>query len=738
MTKAAKDQQTRSSPRGPAKTRTRSGRESAKREPASAKSRTPKPDLQIVQTQVFRGPNYWSYEPCIRMLVDLGSLEEWPSNQIPGFNEALLALLPGVAEHSCSLGRSGGFGERLVDGTWLGHVAEHVALELQRETGAHISRGKTRSAGETGRYNVIYGYWEETVGAEAGKLAVRIVNHAVKAEKDFDFLAELERLIKLAERRAFGPSTQAIIDEAASRDIPWMRLNERSLIQLGQGKYQQRIRATMTSMTSAARGRHRLGQEDDEPAPRGGRAAGPSERGGAHARTRRSRRPGASAIPVVTKPLDGNHGRGVGLNLLRREGRSARGSSVRSASRATDGWSSRRSFAGTTTAMLVVGGRMVAIAERDAGARGRRRRAHGAGAGRDHEPGPASRDRPREGAHEDHGRHQGRGVRAQPGVRRSTTFRAEGERVLLVATGNMSTGGISIDRTFEAHEDNIEIAEEAARVVGLDVAGIDFLAPDITLPVRETGGAIVEVNAAPGFRMHTHPTEGEPQYVAKPVIDALFPQGTPSRIPIVAVTGLEREDHHHADDRPHLPRTRPQDRHDLDRRRLHRRAAREAGRRLGSEIGADGAAEPQGRHGGVRGRPRRDPPRGSRLRPQRRRRRAERHGRPPGAARRRDAGAARRGEAGGRRGRPEDRLGGAERRRSVGARDAPAYRRAGDPVLDEGEARARGSVDPSRPQGDRPRARSPRRADGAQGRAGARRRSPTCTCCRRRSTGGRG
>ncbi len=284
MTKAAKGQQSRSPQRGPAKTRTRGARESVKREPAAAKSRTPKPDLKIVQTQVFRGPNYWSYEPCIRMLVDLGSLEEWPSNQIPGFNEGLLSLLPGVAEHSCSLGREGGFGERLADGTWLGHVAEHVALELQRETGAHISRGKTRSAGETGRYNVIFGYWEETVGVEAGKLAVRIVNHAVKAEKGFDFLAELERLIKLAERRAFGPSTQAIIDEAASRDIPWMRLTSDRSIQLGQGKYQQRIRATMTSMTSALAVDIASRQEDDEPAPRGGGAPRAAERGGPHRR----------------------------------------------------------------------------------------------------------------------------------------------------------------------------------------------------------------------------------------------------------------------------------------------------------------------------------------------------------------------------------------------------------------------------------------------------------------------
>ncbi|HEV2950492.1 MAG TPA: hypothetical protein VGZ51_00160, partial [Actinomycetota bacterium] len=175
-----------------AKRPTRASRSTIKRQPASAKPSKPKPDLKIVQTQVFRGPNYWSYEPSIRMLVDLGSLEEWPSNQILGFNEGLLELLPGVAEHSCSLGRRGGFGERLVDGTWLGHVAEHIALELQRETGAHISRGKTRSAGEPGQYNVIYGYWEETVGVEAGKLAVRVVNHLVKPVKDFDFLAELE------------------------------------------------------------------------------------------------------------------------------------------------------------------------------------------------------------------------------------------------------------------------------------------------------------------------------------------------------------------------------------------------------------------------------------------------------------------------------------------------------------------------------------------------------------------
>jgi cyanophycin synthetase len=517
-----------------ADTRTRAGRRSVKREPASAKSSKPKPDLKIVQTQVFRGPNYWSYEPSIRMLVDLGSLEEWPSNRIPGFNEGLLELLPGVAEHSCSLGRRGGFGERLVDGTWLGHVAEHIALELQRETGAHISRGKTRGADEAGQYNVIYGYWEETVGVESGKLAVRIVNHLVEPEKDFDFLAELERLILLAERRAFGPSTQAIIDEAASRDIPWMRLNERSLIQLGHGKYQQRIRATMTSITSALavdvasdkKMTNQLLAAAGLPVPR-------SE----VVRTADDAVAAAGRIghPVVTKPLDGNHGRGVGLNLL--DEQAVRIGFQRALEQSRDGRVVVETFIhGSDYRVLVVGGRMAAIAERVP--------AHVVGDGEHtvRELVDITNLDPRRGiGHEKVLTRITVDAKAEEFVRGQgfelDEVPPEGQSVLLVATGNMSTGGISIDRTWEAHEDNIEIAEEAARVVGLDVAGIDFLAPDIGLPVRETGGAIVEVNAAPGFRMHTHPTEGEPQYVAKPVIDGLFPQGTPSRIPIIAVTG---------------------------------------------------------------------------------------------------------------------------------------------------------------------------------------------------------
>jgi cyanophycin synthetase len=516
-------------------TTARNGRARAKRgdSPAQRKAR-PKPDLSIVQTQVFRGPSFWSYEPAIRMLVDLGSLEDWPSNTISGFNEGLLAVLPGVGEHSCSLGKQGGFRERLADGTWMGHVAEHVALELQRESGAHVYRGKTRGAGAPGRYNVIFGYWEEQVGVEAGKLAVRLVNHLVRKEPGFDFRAELERLILIAERRAFGPSTQALIDEAASRDIPYLRLNEASLVQLGWGKYQQRVRATMTSKTSALsvdiagdkKMTNGLLAAAGLPVPRSEVVRSEDEAVTAAMRI---------GYPVVTKPLDGNHGRGVCLDLGDEE--AVRGGYRRALAQARRGIVVVESFVtGHDYRVLVVGGKMVAIAQRVP--------AHVMGDGRRsvRKLVELTNQDPRRGiGHEkvltritvdktavDLVRKQGFEMNDVP---------PKGRMVLLAATGNMSTGGISIDMTWEAHEDNVEIAEEAARVVGLDVAGIDFLAPDITKPVRETGGAIVEVNAAPGLRMHTHPTEGEPQYVAKDVIDLLFPPGTPSRIPIVAVTG---------------------------------------------------------------------------------------------------------------------------------------------------------------------------------------------------------
>ncbi|MDQ1602690.1 MAG: cyanophycin synthetase [Actinomycetota bacterium] len=495
---------------------------------------TPSPDLTILETRVYRGPNLWSYEPAVHLLVDLGSLEDHPSHTIPGFVDGLLDALPGIARHSCSRGKRGGFVERLKEGTWLGHVSEHVALQLQQEAGHDIRRGKTRGTGTRGQYNVVYGYVEERVGLSASRLAVRLVNHLVRAEPDFDFPAELEAFLLKAERTAFGPSTQAILDEAASRDIPWLRLNEHSLVQLGQGVHQRRIRATMTSNTSA------LAVDiagDKELTTRLLAAAGLPVPKSESVRTVEQALRAADRIgyPVVCKPLDGNHGRGVVLDIADAE--ELRAAFDVSQEQSRRGWVVVESLiAGKDYRVLIIGGRLVALAERVP--------AHVVGdeVHTVRELVDETNADPRRGfGHEkvltrikvddaavELVREQGFGLDDAP---------AEGTMVKLTLTGNMSTGGISIDRTLEAHPDNVEIAEEAARVVGLDVAGIDFICPDIAEPVLETGGAICEVNAAPGFRMHTHPTVGEAQYVAKPVVDSLFPPGAPSRIPIVAVTG---------------------------------------------------------------------------------------------------------------------------------------------------------------------------------------------------------
>jgi len=497
----------------------------------------PLPELRILETRTLRGPNYWSHTPAIRMLVDLGVLEHFPSNTIPGFVEGLIKRIPSLEDHACSLNRRGGFVTRLRDGTWVGHVAEHVALELQNLAGTQVRIGKTRGAGHEGRYNVIFEYREESVGLEAGRMAVRLVNHLVAPhdpEHALDYGLELEALIRLAERQAFGPSTQAILDEAASRDIPFIRLDRHSLVQLGQGVYQQRIRATMTSRTSGIaidvasdkNLTNRLLDAAGLPVPKSEVIT--TEQGAVDAvRT--------IGVPCVLKPLDGNHGRGVQLDLRSEEDvRRAFGPAL-AESRSRD-VVVESYITGNDYRCLVIGGKMAAIAERVP--------ASVVGDGRHTvaELVDKTNADPRRGiGHEkvltriavndaaiELLRGQGLELDAVP---------KRGQRVKLALTGNMSTGGTSIDRTMEAHPDNVEIAEMAARVVGLDVAGIDFICPDITVPVRETGGAIVEVNAAPGFRMHTHPTEGEPQYVAKPVIDLLFPPGAAARIPILGVTG---------------------------------------------------------------------------------------------------------------------------------------------------------------------------------------------------------
>ncbi|MFN3944701.1 MAG: cyanophycin synthetase [Allosphingosinicella sp.] len=503
--------------------------------------------MRVVEKTVYRGPHFFSHTPMVRVQVDLGRMEDWPSDRIAGFNEALLKLLPGLHNHHCCFKRRGGFVRRLESGTWMGHIAEHVALELQTRAGHRCTRGKTRSVkGRPGVYNIMFSYREEEVGLAAGRFALELVNDLLpeelrgiegldriyELEGPYDFDRRLAALERLVRRTSFGPTTQALVDEAERRGIPVMRLNEGSLLQLGHGKHQQRIRASISGLTSQistdiAGDKHftkRLLDESGVPVPKGVVVRDVEEAAKA------ARRLG---WPLVTKPLDGNHGRGVTI-------------AIRSEEQLRFGFAEAQEhgrrviveqfFEGKDHRILVIDGKLVAVAERVP--------AHVVGDGISSIAELVeivNRDPRRGDGHEkvmtriridDHVVE----FIARAGLTPDSIPQA-GETVMLRATANLSTGGTAIDRTNEIHPDNAAIALRAARIVGLDIAGIDFMAPDIGRSVRETGGGVIEVNAAPGFRMHLEPSEGPPRDVARPVIDMLFPRGAPTRIPILAITG---------------------------------------------------------------------------------------------------------------------------------------------------------------------------------------------------------
>lgn len=492
--------------------------------------------IHILDSRVYRGPNIWARMPVILLKVDIGELEDRPTNKIEGFYDGLVGLMPSLYNHTCSLDRPGGFLERMREGTWLGHVLEHIALELQTLAGSEVGRGLTRSTDERGVYNVVYQYVQQDLGLAAGQSGVRLLNWLVyKDDADFSFQQELERITRIAERLAYGPSTNALVVEAERRDIPVMRLDtRRSLVQLGYGVHQERIWATVTSKTSniavdiAANKRltNQLLEGVGIPVPRSRTVEDVNDAAGA-ARS--------IGYPVVLKPLDGNHGRGVRINL--QDETEVREAFPEAAAESRGGSVIVESYIqGRDYRILVIGGKLVACAERVP--------AHvtGDGVHTVQQLIDITNADPRRGI--GHEKVLTR-INVDDAVRDLLNKRGmsldsapdEGQFVQLRLTGNMSTGGISIDRTDEIHPDNIEIAEQAAQVIGLDIAGIDMIVDDITQPVKDQGGAICEVNAGPGFRMHTHPTEGHPRDVARPVLDLLFPPGKPARIPIVAVTG---------------------------------------------------------------------------------------------------------------------------------------------------------------------------------------------------------
>jgi cyanophycin synthetase len=505
--------------------------------------------MTVLEKGVYRGPHYYSHTPMVRIMVDLGHMEEWPSNRIPGFAEALVEMLPGLERHGCCFKKRGGFVRRLHEGTWIGHVAEHVAIELQTMAGNRVTRGKTRSVkGKTGVYNVMFAYVQEEVGLMAGRIAFELVNSLLpeelqgvkgltriyEIEGEFDFERRLADLKRLVRRASFGPTTQTLIDEANRRGIPMLRLDRQSLIQFGHGKYQQRIRASITGRTSLVAvdiaGNKNLTKQlladSGIPVPRGVVVRSGDE---AVQEARRLR------YPLVTKPLDGNHGRGVTIGIADEE-QLRFGFAEALAQAKTRDIIVEQYFAGHDHRILIVDGKFIAVAERIP--------AHviGDGVHTITQLVDIVNQDPRRGVgHENVMTRIKIDAHVLEYIARSglaaESIPAAGDVVMLRATANLSTGGTAVDRTNEIHPDNAEIARRAAMIVGLDIAGIDFIAPDITRSVRETGGGIIEINAAPGFRMHIEPSEGAPRDVARPVMEMLFPKGSRSRVPILAITG---------------------------------------------------------------------------------------------------------------------------------------------------------------------------------------------------------
>ena len=500
--------------------------------------------MRLLHKTIYRGPHLFSGLPMVRLQVDLGTLETRPTNTLPGFTDELLSLLPGLGHHGCSYKAEGGLIRRMVEGTWLGHVVEHVALELQTRAGTPVTRGKTRSVkGRPGVYNILFCYRHEAVGLAAGYAALRLVDSLLPpdlqgsegvegADGPFDLQSTLAELASLVRRASLGPTTAALVAEAERRNIPVARLNEQSLLRLGWGRRQKILRASITGDTSL------IAVEtagDKNLAKTLLAAAGVPVPAGAVVRSADEAVAAAVKIkgPVVTKPLDGNHGRGVSLDLVTPE--AVRWGFLQAAQH------SRRviveqQYTGRDYRVLVINGRVVAVAERVP--------AQVTGDGRSTVEAlvAAVNADPRRGAgHEavmtrividDHVRDR----LSRDGLT-TASVPAPGQVVQLRATANLSTGGIAIDRTDEIHPANAMIARRAAAVVGLDIAGIDFLSPDISKSAFEVGGGIVEINAAPGFRMHLEPSQGQGRNVAKPVIDMLFPERAPARIPVVAVTG---------------------------------------------------------------------------------------------------------------------------------------------------------------------------------------------------------
>ena len=492
---------------------------------------TKKNDIKFLRVSYLRGPNIWTYRPVLEAWLDIGELEDYPSNLLPGFTERLTAWLPGLVEHHCGVGYRGGFLERLRDGTWAGHILEHIVLEVQNLAGMKTGFGKTRSTGEHAIYKMAFRTRDETVGRAALDVAHRLMMAAINDEP-FDLSSEVARLTDMVDRHCLGPSTAHIVDAATDRRIPSIRLTDGNLVQLGYGAFQRRIWTAETDRTSAiAEG---IASDKDMtksllascgvPVPEGAIARSPEDAW---------EEAQDIGLPVVVKPIDANHGRGVSLNLMT-EAEVKAAYSIASEEGESKSVLVERYVTGNEHRLLVVGRKVVAAARGES--------VWVTGDGRSNvaelcdtqinidprrgesEEFPLSPVKPRE-SEENQLQLQRQGLTPD-------SVPSEGQKVLIQVNGNVAD-----DVTDLVHPDVAHAAALAARIVGLDIAGIDLVCEDISRPLEEQRGAIIEVNASPGLLAHMKPASGTPRNVGKDIVDHLFAEGEMARIPVVGVTG---------------------------------------------------------------------------------------------------------------------------------------------------------------------------------------------------------
>lgn len=489
--------------------------------------------MNIREIRAMRGPNYWSVNrhKLIVMVLDIEDLEQKPTNKIDGFLERLKEMFPTMLSHRCSIGTEGGFFQRVEEGTWMGHVIEHIALELQTLAGMDVGFGRTRDYGEEGVYNVVFAYLEEEVGKYTAKASVRIAEALIEGT-DYSLEGDIQEMRELREKVRMGPSTGSLVEEAESRGIPWIRLNKYSLCQLGYGVNQKKIQATVTSQTSNIGVEIACDKEDTKflleqaevPVPKG-----------EIIKTEEGLKDAVKYVgyPLVIKPINGNHGRGITTNILNWEDALVAFEAAKNVSRSVI---VEKYITGDDYRLLVINYKLVAAAKRTP--------AHVVGDGKStiqELVDEVNKDPKRGFGHEK--------VLTMIEVNNLTLSILEehgktldsvldkGEVFNLKDTANLSTGGTAEDVTDIVHPYNIFMAERIARIIDLDICGIDIMTTDIGKPLPDTGGAVIEVNAGPGFRMHIAPAKGLPRNVAGHVMDMLYPPGSTARIPIVAVAG---------------------------------------------------------------------------------------------------------------------------------------------------------------------------------------------------------